>query len=70
MPPALLVALVRGDCEGAGRMADFELTEELFSADPDLISILQMRLDQPITADETGYLTLHIARLNQPERHA
>ena len=46
MPPALLVALVRGDCEGAGRMADFELTEELFSADPDLISILQMRLDQ------------------------
>lgn len=30
--------------------------------------ILQMRLDTTITEDETAYLTLHIARLNQPDR--
>lgn len=30
--------------------------------------VLEMRLDQPITDDETAYLTLHIARLSQPER--
>lgn len=30
--------------------------------------VLEMRLGQPITDDETAYLTLHIARLTQPER--
>lgn len=30
--------------------------------------LLEMRLEQPITEDETAYLTLHIARLTQPAR--
>lgn len=30
--------------------------------------LLEMRLESPITEDETGYLTLHIARLTQPGR--
>lgn len=30
--------------------------------------VLQMRLEQPISEDETAYLTLHIARLTQPGR--
>lgn len=30
--------------------------------------LLEMRLEQPITDDETAYLTLHIARLTQPGR--
>ncbi|MGB3954419.1 MAG: PRD domain-containing protein [Brooklawnia sp.] len=30
--------------------------------------LLEMRLEQPITEDETGYLALHIARLTRPER--
>ncbi|HRL50374.1 MAG TPA: PRD domain-containing protein [Propioniciclava sp.] len=30
--------------------------------------VLAMRLEQPITDDETAYLTLHIARLSQPGR--
>lgn len=30
--------------------------------------VLEMRLDQPITEEETAYLTLHIARLSQPGR--
>lgn len=32
--------------------------------------VLEMRLGQPITDDETAYLTLHVARLTQPERSA
>lgn len=32
--------------------------------------VLEMRLGQPITEDETAYLALHIARLTQPERVA
>jgi beta-glucoside operon transcriptional antiterminator len=30
--------------------------------------ILELRLGQPVTEDETAYLTLHIARLTQPGR--
>ncbi len=30
--------------------------------------LLEMRLESPITEDETGYLALHIARLTQPGR--
>lgn len=58
---------------GQFRQTDSAITQaypDAYQCAVRLKAVLELRLGQPITEEETGYLTLHVARLAADDRLA